>query len=76
MPVPFTDDWVIVPRVEPGTTIRLPFPVPRREQTEWVNHLPYRIVFEGNQIVAMDPKGDCAPMYPSVNELRSSAQRR
>jgi len=76
MPVPFTDDWVIVPRVEPGTTIRLTFPVPRREQTEWVNHLPYRIVFEGNQIVAMDPKGDCAPMYPSVNELRSSAQRR
>ena len=63
-----SDHWLIVPAAGAGT-VEVTFPVPRGAGTEWVNHRPFHVVFDGDQVVAMDPKGECAPMYPSVAEL-------
>ena len=63
-----TDHWMIVPVAGPAT-VEITFPVARRGGTEWVNHRPYHVVWDGDQVVAMDPKGECAPMYPSAAEL-------
>ena len=63
-----TDHWLIVPTAGPAT-VEITIPVPRRSGTEWVDHRPYHVVWEGDRVVAMDPKGECAPMYPSVAEL-------
>ena len=45
------------------------FPVSRYIENEWVYHRPYRVVYDGDQVVAMDPKGPCSPMYPDSAEL-------
>ena len=63
-----TDHWMIVP-VAGAADVEITFPVARRGGTEWVNRRPYHVVWDGDQVVAMDPKGECAPMYPSVAEL-------
>ena len=63
-----TDHWLIAPAAGPGT-VEVTFPIPRRAGTEWVNHRPYHVVYDGDQMVAMDPKGECAPMFPGAAEL-------
>ncbi len=63
-----TEHWMIVPVAGPAT-VEITFPVTRRGGTEWVNHRPWHVVWDGDQVVAMDPKGECAPMYPSAAEL-------
>ena len=63
-----TDHWMIVP-VAGAADVEITFPVARRGGTECVNRRPYHVVWDGDQVVAMDPKGECAPMYPSVAEL-------
>ena len=68
-----TDGWLIVPAAGPAT-VEITFPVTRRDGTEWVNHRPYRVVRDGDQVVAMDPKGECAPMYPSAAELNGRTE--
>ena len=47
----------------------LTFAVPHRTEEEWVNNGRYRIVYAGDTIVAMDPQGRYAPMYPAISEL-------
>ena len=63
-----TDHWMIVPVAGPAS-VEITFPVTRRGGTEWVNHRPWHVVWDGDQVVAMDPKGECAPMYPNAAEL-------
>lgn len=63
-----TDHWMTVP-IAGAASVEITFPVARRGGTEWVHHRPYHVVWDGDQVVAMDPKGECAPMYPSVAEL-------
>ena len=62
-------DWIVISSSGAHAEAELTFAVPRREDTEWVNHRPYQVVYAGDQIVAMDPKGECAPLYPSLAEL-------
>ena len=60
-------DWLVT--AEPVAALALRFSVPRRTEDEWVNNARYRMVYEGDTIVAMDPQGRYAPMYPSIAEL-------
>jgi hypothetical protein len=65
-------DWIIISPSSAQAEAELTFTIPRRDDTEWVNHRPYHIVYAGDHIVAMDPKGRCAPMYPSLAELAAA----
>ena len=65
-------DWIIISPGSAQAEAELTFTIPRHEDTEWVNHRPYHIVYAGDHIVAMDPKGRCAPMYPSPAELAAA----
>jgi hypothetical protein len=53
-----------------------------RETTEVIKDLhygkdrTYRIVWRGDQVVAMSPKGTVEPMYPSVEQYRAGAGER
>ena len=65
-------DWIIISSSSAQAGAELTFTIPLREDTEWINHRPYDVVYAGDHIVAMDPKGGCAPMYPSLAELAAA----
>ena len=56
--------WAVTPILKANERIEITFPLVRRHEQEWVYHELYRIVYEGDTIVAMSPGGRYAPMYP------------
>ena len=74
--------WLVLEDIPAGATVAVAVPLAERETTEVIKNLhngkerTYRIVWRGDQVVAMSPKGTVVPMYPSVEEYRAGTAER
>ncbi len=64
----FKDLWLVVGQARSGEEVIVNFPLPESEENEVVNKRPYQLVWRGDQVVALSPKGSNQPMFPSVEE--------
>jgi hypothetical protein len=63
------EPWAMTDPQPEGTEVRLRFAPVRRSEEEWVYWQRHRMVFEGDTLVEMSPRGRYAPMF---GELRHS----
>jgi len=65
------DTWLVVADVPEGKTVSVELPLVEREVSERIRNRTYRVLWRGDTVVAMSPKGTVEPMYPSVAEYRA-----
>lgn len=65
------DPWAMTDQLPEGTKICLRFTPVRRYEEEWVYWQRYRMAFEGDTLIEMNPRGLYSPMF---KELRSQDQ--
>ena len=72
-PGAFEDTWLVLEGVAAGQTVNISLPLVEREVTEAIKDRNYRVLWRGDQVVAMSPAGEVEPMYPSVEEYRAAS---
>ena len=65
------DTWLVVADVPEGKTVSVELTLVEREVSERIRDRTYRVLWQGDTVVAMSPKGTVEPMYPSVAEYRA-----
>lgn len=68
----YEDTWLVVDNVPGGKTVSVELPLVEREMTEKIKERTYRVLWRGDTVVAMSPKGTVEPMCPSVEEYGDS----
>ncbi len=66
----FAVSWLVLTDLPAGTHVVVDQPFVEREAEEVVNEKPYRILWRGDQVVAMSPEGPTHPMFPSIEAYR------
>ncbi|MFV2044847.1 MAG: beta-L-arabinofuranosidase domain-containing protein [Anaerolineales bacterium] len=64
--------WLALMNVPAGTPITVSLPLVEQTVKETVNHQPYQLIYQGDQLVALSPKGPSMPLFPSVEEYQGS----
>ena len=59
-------DWAVTPTLGEDAAVRVVVPQIRHEREEWVYWQRYRMVFAGDTIVEMSPRGEYAPMFDQL----------
>lgn len=66
----FDESWLVVRDLPAGANVVVDLPLDEREAEEVVNKKPYRILWRGDQVVAMSPQGPTHPIFPSIEAYR------
>jgi hypothetical protein len=61
--VDFASRYAQVGAVKPGNVATLTFPISERTDSVWIEQDRYALVRKGNEIVAIDPPGQYAPLF-------------
>lgn len=67
----FNGTWLNVESLSAGSLLTVTLPLVEREEMEQVNHQPYRVLWRGDQVVAISPSGKVEPIFPSIEAYRS-----
>ena len=67
----FNGTWLNVESLSAGSLLTVTLPLVEREEVEQVNHQPYRVLWRGDQVVAISPSGKVEPIFPSIEAYRS-----
>ncbi len=60
------EPWAVTDPLPEGTEVRLRFTPVRRSEDEWVYWQRYAMVFEGDTLVEMSPRGRYSPMFAGL----------
>ena len=70
------DAWLVVDNVPAGKSVSVELPLPEREAAEKILGRTFRVLWRGDTVVAMSPKGTVEPMYPSVEDYHNGRMQR
>ena len=60
------EPWAVTDPLPAGTEVQLRFTPVRRSEEEWVYWQRHRMVFEGDTLVEMSPRGRYSPMFAGL----------
>ena len=60
------EPWAVTDPLPAGTEVQVRFTPVRRSEEEWVYWQRYRMMFEGDTLVEMSPRGRYAPMFADL----------
>ena len=61
------EPWAVTDPLPAGTEVQLRFTPVRRSEEEWVYWQRHRMVFEGDTLVEMSPRGRYSPMFAGLS---------
>lgn len=72
----FAGRYAKVGKVEPGDLITFTFPIFERTENIFIEKQKYSIICKGNEIVQIDPVGQCCPFYQRAHYRKNQIQWR